>query len=220
MYCSLTCAWCAEHHGGEIIDGVDAGRGDLEGFLGCSHVGEQVGDVAIFHARMHQQQCRRHADQPDRGDVLARIVADVGEQVRTCRHRGGVGQQDGVAVGRAFKDRAGCDRAAAAQRPVLHHDLLAERRAHAVGDRARHDVVGAARRQRNHQRDRPVGIVALRCGRRDKRGLRGHSDGNGECATCDVDRHRQVPPALDRLPAVGVFRPVRRVILSLIPRDR
>ena len=44
-------------------------------------------------------------------------------------------------------------------------DGLAERGAHLVGDRARQDVVGAARRQWNDQRDRPVRIGLCARGR-------------------------------------------------------
>ena len=48
-----------------------------------------------------------------------------------------------VAVGRGARDLAGRDRAAGAA-AVLDHDLLAERRAHGIGDDARHHVVAAA----------------------------------------------------------------------------
>ena len=53
------------------------------------------------------------------------------------------------------------DDATAAHGAVLDHNLLAERRAHFVGDRAGHDVVGPARRQWDDERDRPIGIVVL-----------------------------------------------------------
>ena len=144
-----------------MIDRAHAGRGKLERLLGCAHVGDQIADVAIGHAGMHQQQRRRRADQPDRREVLAHVVADVGEHVRAGRQRRGVAEQQRVAVGRALGDGAGGDRAAAAAGAVLHHHLLAERGAELVGDGARHDVDGAAGRQRDHQRDRPVGVVLL-----------------------------------------------------------
>ena len=87
--------------------------------------------------------------------------------------RAGIGEQDGVAVGRALGDRAGCERAAGAG-AIVHHDLLAERLAHLLGHHARQRIVAAAGRERNDQRDRPVGIglrVGARCGdeERDRR---------------------------------------------------
>ena len=71
--------------------------------------------------------------------------------------RAGKREQHGVAVGRAARGLARADVAAGA-RPVLDHDVLSERLAHALADEARHDVVAAARRERHHQRDRPRGI--------------------------------------------------------------
>ena len=62
-------------------------------------------------------------------------------------------------------DLAGADGTAAAGIAVLDHDLLAERGAHLVGDRACQDVIGAARRQRNDKYDRPVRIVVGKTGR-------------------------------------------------------
>ena len=80
------------------------------------------------------------------------MLGPVGERRR-------IAQQEGVAVGRAaLRDLAGADGAAAARGAVFDHHLLAERGAELVGDGARHDVVGAARRQRNDQRDRPARI--------------------------------------------------------------
>ncbi len=102
---------------------------------------------------MRQEQRRRRCDCPDRREVLARIVADIVIHARAGRERGRVAQQQRVAIGRAARGLAGADRAAAARGAVLDHDLLAQRCAHLVGDSARHDVVGAARRQRDHQCD-------------------------------------------------------------------
>ena len=58
-----------------------------------------------------------------------------------------------------MSDLARADRAATAGIAILDHDALAERRAHLVGDRPGHDVVGAARRQRNDENDRPGRII-------------------------------------------------------------
>jgi hypothetical protein len=59
---------------------------------------------------------------------------------------------------------------AAGAAAIVDHDLLAERLAHALGDRARQRIVAAAGRKRHHQRDRA-----------DRIGLRrGASDGAGD----------------------------------------
>jgi hypothetical protein len=47
---------------------------------------------------------------------------------------------------------------------VIHHDLLADRPAHLVGDHAPQGVVAAAGRKRDDERDRPGGVY-LRGGR-------------------------------------------------------
>ena len=83
-------------------------------------------------------------------------------QIGPGGERRGVAEDDGVAVGRRVRDLPGADHAGAAGVAVLDDDLLAEFRAHLVGHRARHDVVGAAGRQRNDQHDRLAGIVVGR----------------------------------------------------------
>ena len=85
-------------------------------------------------------------------EILARIVTGVGIERRVDRERAGIGQQDGVAVGRGLCDRTGRDRAAGAA-AVLDHDLLSERLAHPLGHQARQRVIAAAGRERHHQRD-------------------------------------------------------------------
>src|SRR6266704_220071 len=43
---------------------------------------------------MHEQQCRRRRDQAERRKILARIVTDIAENVRTRRQRRGVNEND------------------------------------------------------------------------------------------------------------------------------
>jgi hypothetical protein len=108
------------------------------------------------------------ADQADRREILARIVAGVFIERRADAQRAGVTQHDGVAIGRALRHRLGAD-GAAGPGPVVDDDLFTQRLAHLVGDHAAHDRGAAARRERNHQRDRPVRIgLCLR--RNDKPG--------------------------------------------------
>src|SRR3954468_20694489 len=107
---------------------------------------------------MHHQRVRRGGDPPDRGEVLAWIVADVGIEVWPDRQGAGVAKTDGVTVGIGFRQRAAADGAAGAG-AVVDHDLLAERLAELVADRADDDGGAAARREWNDQRDRPLGIL-------------------------------------------------------------
>jgi hypothetical protein len=48
---------------------------------------------------MHRQHARRHSNKADGGEILARIVADIGEDDRTDGERAGEGEQDGVPSG-------------------------------------------------------------------------------------------------------------------------
>ena len=102
--------------------------------------------------------------------------------MRAGGERRGIAENDRIAVRRGVSDLARADRAAAAGIAVFDHDALAERGAHLVGDRPRHDVVGAARRQRNDEDDRPVRIVVGR-----------HQAGRAKAAiaaTCRKDAHK------------------------------
>ena len=144
---------------------ADAGRGIGELARIGLGVGDQLLDVFRRHRRMHHQHQRAGADQADRLEILARVVADIAVERRIDRQRPGAAEHQRVAVRRGLGDRARRDRAARAA-AVLDHDLLAEHRAHLVGGDTRHDVVAAAGRVGHHQRDRPVGVVALRRGRR------------------------------------------------------
>ncbi len=120
-----------------------------------------AGDVGIDHDDQ-----LAGADQPDRREILARVVADVAVERRIDRERAGAAEHQRVAVGRGLRHRARGDRAAGAG-AVLDDDVLAERLAHLLGDDARHHVVAAAGGVRHHQRDRPGRIILRRCRGRD-----------------------------------------------------
>src|SRR5215471_3519370 len=107
---------------------------------------------------MHRQHARLPTDQPDRGEVLARIVSGIGIERRIDTERAGIGEQDGVAIGRALGDGSRRDRATSAA-AVLHHDLLAERAGHLLGNDTRQRIVAATGGKRHHQRDRTRGII-------------------------------------------------------------
>src|SRR4029079_13159891 len=107
---------------------------------------------------MHHQRVRRGGDPPDRGEVLAWIVADVGIEVWPDRQGAGVAEPDGVAVGSGLCHTVAADGPAGAG-AVVDHDLLAERLAELVADRADDDGGAAARPEGNDPRDRTVRIV-------------------------------------------------------------
>ena len=143
---------------GDVAGGAGAGRAEIDlAGIGLG-VGDQLGDGFGRKRRMHHQRIRRVADQADRRKILARIVADVLVERRPDRERAGIAEHQRVAVGLALRDRLGADGAAGAG-PVVDHDLFAEQFAHLVGDAAADDRGAAARRERNHQRDRPARIV-------------------------------------------------------------
>ena len=145
---------------GDVARGAGAGRAEIDlAGIGLG-IGDQFGDGFGRKRRIHHQRIRRVADQADRRKILARIVADVLVERRPDRERAGVAEHQRVAVGLAFGDRLGADGAAGAG-AVVDHDLFAEQLAHLVGDAAADDRGRAARRKRNHQRDR-AGRIVLR----------------------------------------------------------
>ena len=127
-------AGAAERHVGELDAGhggeqlgrqmrarADAGAriGELAGLaLGD---GDQVGEGVDRQRRMHHQHLLERADQPDRGKILARIVARIGVEARRDAEHAGVADHQGVAVVRALCDRA-CAGGAAGAGAVLDHD--------------------------------------------------------------------------------------------------
>jgi hypothetical protein len=122
---------------------------------------DQFADRFRRNGRVHQHDQRARGDQPDRREIPSRVVADILIERRIDRERAGAAETERIAVGRGFRDLARRDRAAGAAL-VLDHDLLAERAAHLLGDDARHQVIAAAGRVGNHQRDRPRRIVLAR----------------------------------------------------------
>ena len=159
-----------EQLGAEMDAAADAGGGVIE--LAGLALGErdQLGDAFRRHRGIDQDRQRAGGDQADGGKILARIVTDIRVERGIDRERAGAAEAERVAVGLRARDLAGRDAAAGAA-AILDHDLLAERRAHPVGDDARHGVVAAARRVGNDQGDRAGRIVLRKRGRgeRDRR---------------------------------------------------
>src|SRR5262249_40377247 len=110
----------------------------------------------------------------------------------------------GVAIGRALGDGSRRDRATSAA-AVLHHDLLAERAGHLLGNDTRQRIVAAAGGKRHHQRDRTRGIILRpdpqraggnRCERRNRdrcRSRTGAQQSHGH-QLCSLLRERRERP--------------------------
>jgi hypothetical protein len=86
-----------------------------------------------------------------------------------------IGEEQGVAIGRRLGDQITAQRAIGT-RPVLDHDLLAQRFAHSHAKRARKDVGGAAGRVRH---DNPDGTPGIGLRERRTAHRRGHSRSSG-----------------------------------------
>ena len=96
----------------------------------------------------------------NRLELLERIVERTALEDRLGDVGARSAQQDGVAVGTGAGDRGGAERTAAAAL-VLDHDG-AEQRLDLLRPRAADGIEPAARRKRNHQPDRTIGIARLR----------------------------------------------------------
>jgi hypothetical protein len=140
---------------------------------------------------MHHDRVRRGRDAADRGEILARIVAEIRVEARRDAERPAVAEADRVAVGGAPRHRPRAGRATGSGTVVDHH-LLAEQLAQLLGDDAHHDVGAAARRERNDQRERADRIFVRRGRARDtqKDQRRSRDD-----ATQTVDPHGAVLPS-------------------------
>src|SRR5262249_33779826 len=103
----------------------------------------------------------------DRRKVLARIVADILVERWTDSERAGVAEDQRVAVGIAFRDRACADRAAGTG-TVVNDDLFAEQFTHLLRDTAADNRGAAAGRERDHARTRRGRIVLRLHGSRER----------------------------------------------------
>ena len=193
-----------EQRGAQMIGRAGPGRriGDLAG-IGLG-VGDELRDRVRRHRRVHHHGVGHVGEQRDRREILHAVERHGGEQsVVHGVHAHGV-EQDGVAVRRRARDRAGADIAGRAG-AVLDHHRLAHRLVQMRGDDARQNVGRAARRPRHQQRDRAGGI-GLRGGGAQRRcrrdgGEDGKADGgSGVSWRRTVARHRCAPRRTDPLP--------------------
>jgi hypothetical protein len=139
---------------GKIARRAGAGGGEGDLLAGFDHLHE-VGKHRVRRAGGHRQGKRHDAGERNGDQVLVGIVALIGEQALIDGDFGGLPDEERVAVRRRRRDVARTDGAAGA-RAVLHDDRLVERLAELLGDDARNDVAGAARRLGHDQMDRLV----------------------------------------------------------------
>ena len=106
---------------------------------------------------------RHEADHANRGEILDRIVGQVGIETRVGPMRGAVSHQERIAVGRRF-----CHVARAydsiGSRLVVDHDADIQIAAHLLGHQTRQVVVGPACREGRNRLDRLIRKSRL-CGR-------------------------------------------------------
>jgi hypothetical protein len=117
------------------------------------------------------------------GEVLDRIVGQLGEQVGIDHQRGIAAHQQGVAVGRRLGDALDRD-VAAGPGDVLDHDRLTPGLGELVAKEPRGDVGRHTGREADDDPDRLLGVVRLRersarrqpqCQRRDDGADRSHN---------------------------------------------
>jgi len=156
------------------------------------HIGNEFLEVlgGKMLARHHGD--RRVGGQPDRLEILDRIVADAGREHRRGDVRAHAGGQQRVAIGRRCGDARGSDRAAGTAH-VLYDDRLIEHAAHAVGDDARHHVARPARRERHDQCDRAGRVILGARWRRQTRDANEQTD--SQRCRCFAEFHLHLPVA-------------------------
>ena len=148
---------------GQVRVGADAVRAVRHLALVGGHVLEQFRPGLGRHAGVDHQHQRRHGDAVDHGQVLLRVVRQLGVEELVGHQRVGQAQHDGVAIGRRLGHRVGADDAGRARLVVDHHRLTQLRR-QLLPDHARHHVGGATGLEGHDHLDRLGRIVDLRAG--------------------------------------------------------
>ena len=148
---------------GRVVEHARARFGIGDEFLQRAHA--HVGPDGIDH--------REGRELGDRVEVLHRIVVHLVIKAR-IDHEAGRRHQERIAIRACARDVAVADAAAGAA-AVLDHDRLPQPLRERLLDRAHHDVIGAAGRERHHDGDGTLRVVrnsgggrADRCKRDDK----------------------------------------------------
>ena len=123
----------------------------LDGLAGLFHPAQQLVEIIGWQRRPARKRVGRCIDETDRREILLGIECTLRIERHPCRQRVLV-QQDRVAVGVGAGDLGRGDHAAGAA-DVFDYDRLTQCFLHRILEDARGRVVGAARRERYHDRD-------------------------------------------------------------------
>ena len=152
-----------EHFRGEVRGRAVALRGDGDLARIGARVGDEFGNGVRLDLGIDDQRVRHPAHDRDR-DELHRVEAELGIEIVIDDERRRRRREQRVAVGIGFGGDLRADVAGGAG-PVLDDDGLSPFARQPVADHARHDVGGAAGRERHDDLDRAGGII-LRGNRR------------------------------------------------------
>ena len=129
---------------------------------------------------VHRDAVRRQVGEPDRDEILQRIVVELGLHERVDGERAVRAGEQRVAVGRRARRHLGAEAAARAG-AVLDHEGLAERLAHALAAQPRDEVRIAAGRERHDHAHRLVRIGGVGGARQSGCERRGRDGGQAVC---------------------------------------
>jgi hypothetical protein len=152
-----------QQFGSQVQGAAGPGRAVVEFARVRLGVGHEVAQCLARRGRPHHQDHRRERDASHRGELLVRVVGQLGIQQGIEHCRGACRQEDRVAIGRGRGHHLGPERRIAA-RLVVDDDRLAEIAAHAFGQGAPQHVGNASHRVGH---DKPQRLV------REFRGTRG-----------------------------------------------
>ena len=110
-----------------------------ESFPGLARAYSISAQIRYRHRRIDDQQQRQLMQDPDRREIVLRIVAQIPIKGGPDADRTVGPKQNRIAVRRRMRHRLGADMAAGA-RAIVHHHLLAELARHGGGHCARQHV--------------------------------------------------------------------------------
>lgn len=145
-----------------MLRGADADRAVVQLARMTLGIIDQLGQGFWRQLRIDHDHIGHGREQPDRREILQRIVGQLLVERLVRGQRAGGAHQQGVAVRGGVRGRRGADIAAGAG-AVVDHEGLSERGRHAVEQDARDHVAGAAAGKRHEHLDRAGGIVLRSC---------------------------------------------------------
>jgi hypothetical protein len=174
-----------EQRAGEMVAGACAGRAELHLRLVRLGIGDERRQIVRRQILAHREHDCLPADQPDRHEVLERVVGRMFVERLAVREGPGRAGHQLIAVGRPLRHPGGADGAARAAH-VLDDHLLAEYLRQSSGQHPRAAVGPAAGGERNDEGHRP-GRPILR------RGARGGQDAKRDADPDRIAQQRSPP---------------------------